>query len=155
MQLGTKYLLDDDGEGYSHIVGERERREAQSVILQMAELRLTLTSAAERAVRDADVATDLSATLLFALDNDGPLRPTLIQELTGLSSGGVTKLVERLEQKGLVARKTGAIDGDRRGVLVELTRRGRSSVRSISDAMADALEGARPAAEALARTLRG
>jgi DNA-binding MarR family transcriptional regulator len=121
----------------------------------MAALRLTLASAAEAAVRDADVTTDLSATLLLALDNDGPLRPTAVQELTGLSSGGVTKLVERLEAKGLVARKTGAIDGDRRGVLVELTRRGRNTVRSMSDAMASALKDARAETSELADLLRG
>lgn len=134
-------------------MGDRERREAQAVLLQMAELRLTLTSAAAAAVRDADAAADLSATLLFALDNDGAMRPTAIQEVTGLSSGGVTKLVERLERKGLLARKPGAIDGDRRGVLVELTRRGRNTVRSMSDAMADALAEADPAVEQLVRAL--
>lgn len=136
-------------------MGERERKEAQSVLLKMAQLRLMLTSAADEAVRDADFTSDLSATLLFALDNDGPLRPTVIQELTGLSSGGVTKLVERLEEKGLVTRKTGAIEGDRRGVLVELTRRGRNSVRSMSDAMAAALRQAGPEAAELARILQG
>jgi DNA-binding MarR family transcriptional regulator len=121
----------------------------------MAQLRLVLTTAAEGAVRDADLATDLAATLLFALDNDGPLRPTVVQELTGLSSGGVTKLVERLEQRGLVARKTGAIEGDRRGVLVELTRRGRNAVRSMSDAMADALKNSRAETAELADLLKG
>lgn len=136
-------------------MGERERKEAQSVLLQMAQLRLALTSAATEAVRDADFTSDLSATLLFALDDGGALRPTVIQELTGLSSGGVTKLVERLEQKGLLARKTGAIEGDRRGVLVELTRRGRNTVRSMSDAMANALKESREEAAELARLLQG
>lgn len=135
-------------------MGERERREAQSVLLTMGQLRLAMATAANDAVRDSDFTSDLSATLLFALDNDGPLRPTVIQELTGLSSGGVTKLVERLEQKGLVTRKSGAIDGDRRGVLVELTRRGRNSVRSMSDAMAGALEDSRDLATELATLLQ-
>lgn len=121
----------------------------------MAQLRLVLASAATEAVRDADFTSDLSATLLFALDDQGAMRPTAIQELTGLSSGGVTKLVERLEQKGLVARKTGAIDGDRRGVLVELTRRGRNAVRSMSDAMANALKQSRSQATELAALLQG
>ncbi len=136
-------------------MGERERREVQSVLLQMAQLRLILGAAAEGSARDPDVVSDLSSTLLFALDNEGAMRPTAIQEMTGLSSGGVTKLVERLEQKGLVTRKTGAIDGDRRGVLVELTRRGRNTVRSVSDAMADALKASRAEADELARTLQG
>jgi hypothetical protein len=40
-------------------------------------------------------------------------------------------------------------------VLVELTRRGRNTVRSMADAMAGALQDARPEAEELARLLRG
>lgn len=121
----------------------------------MARLSLYLTSAAAESVRDGDVIADMPVTLLFSLDTEGPMRPTGIQQVTGLSSGGVTKLVERLEQRGLVTRKTGAIDGDRRGVLVELTRRGRNTVRSMADAMAGALQDARPEAEELARLLRG
>jgi DNA-binding MarR family transcriptional regulator len=121
----------------------------------MARLSLYLTTAAADSVRDGDVIDDMPVTLLFSLDTEGPMRPTGIQQVTGLSSGGVTKLVERLEQRGLVVRKTGAIDGDRRGVLVELTRRGRNTVRSMADAMAGALQDARPEAEELARLLRG
>jgi DNA-binding MarR family transcriptional regulator len=121
----------------------------------MARLSLYLTTAAADSVRDGDVIDDMPVTLLFSLDTEGPMRPTGIQQVTGLSSGGVTKLVERLEQRGLVVRKTGAIDGDRRGVLVELPRRGRNTVRSMADAMAGALQDARPEAEELARLLRG
>ena len=87
-------------------------------------------------------------------DAEGPLRPSTIQDATSLSSGGVTKLVERLEQRGLVQRKTGAVDGDRRGVLVELTRRGRNAVRSMADAMADALREAQPDVDELVATLQ-
>ncbi len=119
----------------------------------MARLTQTLTVAANDVARDPDVVSTMPVTLLFALDLDGPMRPTAVQELTGLSSGGVTKLVERLEQKGLVTRKTGAIDGDRRGVLVELTRRGRNTVRSVSDAMAAAKKDADNLVAALAETL--
>lgn len=125
----------------------------------MSRLSLALTGAAEGAVRDPDLVSALPVTLLFALDMDGPMRPTGIQELTGLSSGGVTKLVERLEGRGLVARKTGVIDDDRRGVLVEITRRGRNTVRTVADAMVGALKDAQPVtselAAALARSAKG
>ncbi len=119
----------------------------------MARLNLALSTAAARAAKDPDVAGSQPVLVLFALDMDGPMRPTGIQELTGLSSGGVTKLVERLEEKGLVARKTGAVSDDRRGVLVELTRRGRSTVRSMADSMAGALPEVRPVAADLADAL--
>lgn len=133
-------------------MGEKDRRAAQRVVLVAAQLGLAVTESAGRAVRDPDLVAPQSMTLLFSLDTDGPMRPTAIQELTGLSSGGVTKLVERLESKGLVARKTGVIADDRRGVLVELTRRGRSAVRSMADAIA-ASDGVPPLAQELADAL--
>lgn len=60
------------------------------------------------------------------------MRPGAVGELTRLSSGGVTKMVERLEAIGLVERRIGVLEEDRRGVLVELTRRGRSTVRAMA-----------------------
>lgn len=119
----------------------------------MSRLSLALTDAAEGAVRDPDLVSALPVTLLFALDMDGPLRPTGIQELTGLSSGGVTKLVERLEGRGLVVRRTGAIEDDRRGVSVEITRRGRNTVRTVADAMVGAMKEAEPVTSDLAAAL--
>ena len=135
-------------------MGERERTDAQRVVLSLARLNLALSTAAARAAKDPDLASMQPILVLFALDMDGPMRPTAIQELTGLSSGGVTKLVERLEQKGLVSRKAGAVSDDRRGVLVELTRRGRNTVRSMADSMAQARPEARPVATDLAEVLR-
>jgi DNA-binding MarR family transcriptional regulator len=134
-------------------MGERERRDVQLLVLQMTRLAQAMTDAANDVARDPDVVSTMPVTLMFALDMEGPMRPTAVQALTGLSSGGVTKLVERLEQKGLVTRKTGAIEGDRRGVLVELTRRGRNTVRSISDAMASAKKQNDALVDELAQTL--
>ncbi len=136
-------------------MGERDRRNVQQLVLAMTRLSQTMTGAAADAARDPEVVAPMPVALLFALDLEGPMRPTAVQELTGLSSGGVTKLVERLEQKGLLDRKTGAIDGDRRGVLVELTRRGRVAVRSMSDAMAAARKDADGLVQELSDTLAG
>lgn len=136
-------------------MGERDRRNVQQLVLQMTRLSQTMTDAAADVARDPEVVAPMPVALLFALDMEGPMRPTAVQALTGLSSGGVTKLVERLEQKGLLARKTGAIEGDRRGVLVELTRRGRTAVRSMSDAMAAARKDADALAQELVDTLGG
>ena len=83
-------------------MGERERRNVQQLVLQMSRLSQTMTDAAADVARDPEVVAPMPVALLFALDVDGPMRPTAVQELTGLSSGGVTKLVERLEQKGLL-----------------------------------------------------
>jgi DNA-binding MarR family transcriptional regulator len=67
--------------------------------------------------------------LLAALRRAGPpfeLNPTGLMRTTLLSSGGMTKRLDRLEEAGLVARRPDP--GDRRGTLVRLTRRGKATI---------------------------
>lgn len=51
------------------------------------------------------------------------LNARLLASRTGISSGGLTKMLKRLEKQGLVAREPDPEDG--RGTRVALTRRGR------------------------------
>ena len=74
-------------------------------------------------------------TALHTLRIEGPpyrMSPSRINEALALSSGGVTKTVDRLETAGLVKRTPDPNDG--RGVLVELTARGRKMAAKIFDA---------------------
>ena len=74
-------------------------------------------------------------TALHTLRIAGPpyrMSPSRINEALALSSGGVTKTVHRLESAGLVKRTPDPNDG--RGVLVELTARGRLLAAQIFDA---------------------
>jgi DNA-binding MarR family transcriptional regulator len=67
--------------------------------------------------------------LLAALRRAGPpfeLSPTQLMRATLLSSGGMTKRLDRLVDAGLVERRPDP--RDRRGLLVRLTRRGRAVV---------------------------
>jgi DNA-binding MarR family transcriptional regulator len=67
--------------------------------------------------------------LLAALRRSGApyeLTPTQLMSATLLSSGGVTKRLDRLADAGLVERRPDP--GDRRGSLVRLTRRGKSTI---------------------------
>jgi DNA-binding MarR family transcriptional regulator len=67
--------------------------------------------------------------LLAALRRAGPpheLKPTDLMEATMLSSGGMTKRLDRLVEAGLVKRRPDP--DDRRGTLVRLTRKGRASI---------------------------
>ena len=64
--------------------------------------------------------------VLAALRRTGPpyqLNPKLLMETVMLSSGGMTKRLDRLEQAGLVKRTPDP--DDRRGTLVRLTARGK------------------------------
>lgn len=67
--------------------------------------------------------------LLVALRRAGSpyeLNPTELMRSTLLSSGGMTKRLDRLEEAGLVERRPDP--DDRRGTLVRLTRRGRTVI---------------------------
>ncbi|MFB7124398.1 MarR family winged helix-turn-helix transcriptional regulator [Kitasatospora sp. NPDC056273] len=59
--------------------------------------------------------TDVQCLNLLTLE-DGPVTTGRIAELTGLTSGSATRLVDRLEKAGLVARQRD--QADRRRVLV-------------------------------------
>jgi DNA-binding MarR family transcriptional regulator len=67
--------------------------------------------------------------LLAALRRSGApyeLNPTKLMETTLLSSGGMTKRLDRLDEAGLVKRRPDP--ADRRGTLVRLTRRGKTII---------------------------
>jgi DNA-binding MarR family transcriptional regulator len=67
--------------------------------------------------------------LLAALRRAGKpyeLTPTELMRTTLLSSGGMTKRLDRLAEAGLVERRPDP--ADRRGTLVSLTRRGKASI---------------------------
>jgi DNA-binding MarR family transcriptional regulator len=68
--------------------------------------------------------------VLLSLDLFGPLRPGTIGQILGISSGGTSKLVERLHRAGLVTRTHDAVPGDRRAVLIEVTGDGRDAIRA-------------------------
>src|SRR5262245_48482982 len=56
---------------------------------------------------DPELVTNASLVVLCTLDLDGPRRPGVLQELTGLSSGGVGKLLGRVEGAGGGGRADG------------------------------------------------
>jgi DNA-binding MarR family transcriptional regulator len=69
-------------------------------------------------------APDKAAIVLSCAAQPGHTRPRHLIEQTALSSGGVSQLLDRLENAGLIRRRTGETP-DRRAVTVELTQHGR------------------------------
>ena len=70
--------------------------------------------------------------LLAALRRSGPpyeLNPTELMRTTLLSSGGMTKRIDRLADEGLVARRPDP--ADRRGTLIRLTARGKALIEDV------------------------
>lgn len=93
-----------------------------------------ITHALAEAVGE-ELAANGPVVALFALDEAGSLRPGQLQELTGLSSGGVSKLLDRLQDAGLITRDYGILSQDRRGSVVRLTAKGRRTSRRMAESV--------------------
>jgi DNA-binding MarR family transcriptional regulator len=127
-------------------VGDDERseraRQAERLVLQMASFGSEATAAMTRATGLPDLVTNAPLLVLCLLDLDGPARPSVIADVVGLTTGGTTKLLDRMEGAGLVKRAYGVIENDHRGVEVALTEEGRQMLRSASGALVDHLADA-------------
>lgn len=80
-------------------------------------------------VKSASGRRDLSLTAvatLSSLDRQGPQRITTLASEQGVSQPSMTQLVQRLEQRGLVARGSDPADG--RVALVTVTDQGQSAL---------------------------
>lgn len=115
------------------------QRQTEELLLRLAEFGNVVSEALSE-LTEGDIVSNVSIVTLCVLDLEGPQRPTDIQERTRLSSGGVTKLVDRLQEAGLVTRAYGTVPGDNRGVLVSISDRGRRLVSDFSDVLTARLE---------------
>lgn len=109
--------------------------------IPMAEVIVRLASTGARissdlaAVFDPALSRNTTVATLLRLFIDGDLRPVQLIETTGLSRGGMTKVIDHLEEEGLVERFGDPADGDGRSVHVRLTARGQRTASSMVDIM--------------------
>ena len=65
--------------------------------------------------------------LMLAQAEDGAMRPSDLADALPITRSGTTRLVDRLEQDGLIERRS--CESDRRGNLILLTRKGHEIFR--------------------------
>jgi DNA-binding MarR family transcriptional regulator len=87
------------------------------------------------------LADNLAMVLLCRLYEDEWLRPMQLQEWVDITSGGMSKLIDRLEGAGLVARLSVRPLGDRRGVEVALTKKGSAALADVLAAITPSVKG--------------
>lgn len=73
---------------------------------------------------------------LTRLASHAELRPTQLMDTLGLTSGGVTYLVDQLAAAGFVRRRYGGLDTDRRAVTITITPSGLTAVSGIYQGIA-------------------
>jgi DNA-binding MarR family transcriptional regulator len=86
---------------------------------------------------DPSLAFNAPIAVITELALRGPRRPSQLAALTGLTSGGVTKLLDRMEEGGVVTRRTGLIKRDHRAVVIQLTDQGEAFALAIADGVLD------------------
>ena len=109
-------------------------RAVREAVLEFARMGDVL-HAAVAAHLGEEITGNATVGTLLQLDLEGPMRPGQIQDLTGLSSGGVTKMLDRLEAAGLVVREYGVIPQDRRGSVVRITRKGQRTTAKVAESV--------------------
>ncbi len=116
-------------------MSELRHESAERLLLQLARFGTDVSESLVEATNEPDFVTNAPILVLCLLDLDGPTRPGAIAEVVGLTSGGTTKLLDRMEAAKLLRRSYGAIEDDHRGVRVELTDRGRKLLRQSTTAL--------------------
>ena len=94
-----------------------------SFLAELHEFSLSLTELIEL-VQGSHFSTNAEVQTLIALSVDGPQRPGVLARDAGVTAGGMTNLLDRLQTAGFVTR-TRPCGGDRRSVTIELTAKGR------------------------------
>lgn len=116
-------------------MSESRHESAERLLLQLARFGSAVSDSMVEVTNEPEFVTNAPILVLCLLDLDGPARPGMISEVVNLTSGGTTKLLDRMEAGGLIHRVYGGIESDHRGVQVELTARGRSLVRQATTAL--------------------
>jgi DNA-binding MarR family transcriptional regulator len=125
-----------------------ERRRAQQLLLIFGRLGAAVSEALHARV-DPRFTTNVEVMVITSIDLLGPQRPSDVIELTGMSSGGVTKALDRLESSGLIIREYGKVKGDRRGTRLVLTAEGERVAGELAAGLEDRMDALSRAIEEL------
>lgn len=107
-------------------------RPAKGVVLRILRLARLLSDALSRSLQEGGVSPS-EWSVLFTIRAGGPpyaMRPSAVNQVVGMSSGGLTNLVSAMEARGLVERRPNPEDS--RSVLVALTRQGHDVVEAVA-----------------------
>ncbi|MDH4141239.1 MAG: MarR family winged helix-turn-helix transcriptional regulator [Chloroflexota bacterium] len=126
---------------------------AQQILVLLGAFGHRTHQALAKQFTEQDVVTNAHVLAVCELSLRGPLRPRDLQASGALTSGGTTKLLDRLEELGLVERAYGRVAGDRRGITVFLTPRGHEAAARMSAALEGQIEVVRAFSAELAALL--
>lgn len=111
-------------------------RDVLDAIIGLAQLGFALRRALVTGLHPETYFENPVAVVLGALMTGGPRRPRDLQPLLGMTSGGTTKLLFRIERSGLIALDRHRLEADRRATIVSITALGRRAMAEASASLA-------------------
>jgi DNA-binding MarR family transcriptional regulator len=116
--------------------GGHSTRDTARLLLLLAEFGTTLSRSMAAVVPEPELVGNAPLLVLGRIELHGPQRPVDLAEATGMTSGGLSKLLDRMEDLGVVRRERGSVQGDRRAVVLELTDRGHELMQAMTEELA-------------------
>lgn len=98
-----------------------------------------ITEQIERLTDNPMLAGNAPIAVIVTLWRSGPMRPTALSKTYGMTTGGMTKVIERLEEAGVVT-KSKDDSHDRRKTSVSLTEAGRTITTLLLESLADPVD---------------
>lgn len=126
---------------------------AGHLLMALASFGQLVSQALAEAAPDGEFVSNHSIQVMCHLELDGPTRPAELAALTGLSSGGISKLIDRLELAGLTTRHHHGIADNHRAVLISLTLDGKRTVHRFIGIFDNYLDDATEMIDRLTSTL--
>lgn len=111
---------------------EQATRATARLLMLLAEFGQTVSGAMAEVAPAPELVGNAPLLVLGQLELEGPQRPHDLATLTGMTTGGLSKLLDRMEGFGTVSRQTGSVPDDHRAVLVSITDRGSEMLRLIT-----------------------
>ncbi|HYO42888.1 MAG TPA: hypothetical protein VES19_06775 [Candidatus Limnocylindrales bacterium] len=124
---------------------DHQRLAAMRMLLRVGQVGTVISASLAEGIKSEELVKNDNVAVMADLWVAESRRPAEIQLLTGLTSGGVTKLLDRMEELGVIQRSFGKVPGDRRAIVVTLTPHGEEIVCSMADGILDHLGALRSA----------
>ena len=116
----------------------RPQETTARLMLAMVEVALEMTEIAAEVLEEPTLSRNAPIAVLFKLWLEGDARPRDLADAIGQTSGGVSKVIDRLDEAGLVERSGDEL-ADGRAVLIRLTDTGSAVTDRLLDGFAPLL----------------
>lgn len=116
--------------------GGHSTQDTARLLMLLTEFGSTVSKAMAAVVPEPELVGNAPLLVMSHIELHGPQRPNDLAAATGMTSGGLSKLLDRMEDLGVAHRERRSVEGDKRAVLIGLTDHGHELMQVITEALA-------------------